>query len=178
MNILRHITAFLLLPLALAPLLLSFVFIVQQQYIWLNMEMALEEEELVTLTLSSEEIIWNKKGRELIINGSLFDVSSFEHDGDGGYTVTGLFDNQEQQLYLKLKSLINSKQQSAGFGSAFQKWFSILYDDVLHVNSIANNFGKALLRVIPVNSLYFPQSYLAIITPPPKSGFNSIKTLS
>lgn len=159
-----------MLPLALAPVLLSVVFIAQQQYIWLNMEMALEEEELITLTLSSEEVVWNKKGKELIVNGSMFDVRSIKPDGDGGYTVTGLYDKQEQELYSRMESLLNSKKQTSDIGLAFQKWCSFLYDDLLYHNNILSDFLRVMLPFKPGDSQHFPTPAFAVITPPPQAG--------
>lgn len=57
----------------------------------------LEKENIQSLRLPADKINWYKKGRELIIDGKMFDVKSMEKQGDE-YIITGLFDEMETTL--------------------------------------------------------------------------------
>ena len=168
MKVVKQIAGFLFLPLALGPLVLSLVFLIQQQNVRMHMKEALKEEELMILTLSSEEVIWHKKGKEIVVKGHLFDVHSFTPLGNDLFEIKGLFDHKEQALYAKLNSQMETKRQTSSVLSCFQKWFSMLYTDSMqHGLSL---FALATLRpsFLVSHALNYPDTYLAIIVPPPR----------
>lgn len=57
----------------------------------------LEKENIQSLRLPADKINWYKKGREIIIDGKMFDVKSIVRQGEE-YLITGLFDEMETTL--------------------------------------------------------------------------------
>jgi hypothetical protein len=82
---------------ALLPLFLSSFFLGGRLAIRIIMFEKLEKENIQSLRLKADKINWYKKGRELIIDGKMFDVKSMEKQGDE-YMITGLFDEMETTL--------------------------------------------------------------------------------
>jgi hypothetical protein len=82
---------------AMLPLFLSSFFLGGRMAIRIIMFERLEKENIQSLRLPADKINWYKKGRELIIDGKMFDVKSIEKQGDE-YVITGLFDEMETTL--------------------------------------------------------------------------------
>jgi len=94
----------------------------QQYRIKHAMEERLEKEKLITLTISIDNLIWHKKGKEIIVDKKMFDVKSIQYNVDGSVTVSGLFDHEEKALHEKLADLINNKKER---NSSYAKYFSL-----------------------------------------------------
>lgn len=73
------------------------------------MEERLEQAHLETLTLHPHQLVWHKKGKEILIQNRLFDIKSMEVAGDR-VTVTGIYDDAETAIKEKIASL-ESRQQ-------------------------------------------------------------------
>lgn len=69
------------------------------------------EEEQVTISLSAEKIMWEKQGKEIIIDGKFFDLKSFIIE-DGLMVATGHFDHYETELAAFLLNLTSQQNQS------------------------------------------------------------------
>lgn len=67
---------------------------------------------LLTLSLPAADAVWHKKGKELRIDGKLFDVKTL-HTANGIITVIGFFDEKETEVFHLLAQLV-SPQQSNG----------------------------------------------------------------
>ncbi len=157
-------SSFLILIIAL-PILSGVLFVAKQQYIKHEMKEALEIEQLTTLTIQPNEIVWHDVGEELIIHQQKFDVKEIIQHTNGAITVKGLFDDEEQKLDEWLQNSFQSKKNNKHF---LVKVFFPSY--------VNNNF----LRKIIVNETLimkgFPlptvekifTSYLSLKKPPPK----------
>ncbi|TDH26067.1 hypothetical protein EXU57_11240 [Segetibacter sp. 3557_3] len=136
MKILRNITGALFVVLAVVPVVFSALFLCQQHNIREQMEMALEEDELVTVLLSSKALLWHKKHKEILLNGHLFDVHSIIELEPGILEVKGLYDHQEQALHTRINDLLSGRSKSLPAFQGFTRWFSILYHDQLPCDTL------------------------------------------
>ena len=70
----------------------------------------LEHAELKTITLHNHSVHWYKKGKEIAVNSTLFDVHTFTVKKDST-VFTGLFDTKETALKNHVKKLMEQKNQ-------------------------------------------------------------------
>ena len=107
----KYIFALPLLLMVLMPMLVCVYFLVKQQGIKAKMEEKLEECSLITITLLKKNIQWMEQGKELIVQGELFDVKESTQKNDS-LVISGLFDSEEkkikQQLFLALGNQSNT----------------------------------------------------------------------
>lgn len=113
----KSFTALGFLLITAAPLFFSISVLVRQQIVQYQREERLEKEKLQTITLSSEAVIWVKAGKEILYNGRLFDVKSYEKKG-ADIRFTGFFDCKEYKLVQQIEKLALQKNQS---GSPFNE---------------------------------------------------------
>lgn len=102
--------AFILLLLVAVPLTGFILFYIQELSIKAEMKRAFKSKELSTVHLT--QLTWYDKDEELIINGSLFDVSSIRQLPDGTYIAEGLYDHQENELYQLMEASAEDNQKS------------------------------------------------------------------
>jgi len=84
----------------------------QQKQIRFSVKKAFKTKELSTVHV--RQLRWYKKNKEIIVNGTLFDVSSIRKEADGTYTVKGLYDHQEQQLHALMDKATQKSQKTSG----------------------------------------------------------------
>lgn len=82
----------------IAPVIIFLFLIGHQICIRWEMEDKLEHEHLTIITLDAADFKWHKQGKEIVINGQLFDVKSIEKLNNHQLVITGLYDYQEQEL--------------------------------------------------------------------------------
>ncbi len=121
MNNKKHITSFLLL-LAIIPLSLCVQFVVNQQIVKHKMMEKLEHEMLITFTFSQQQIKWVIPGKELLVNGKLFDVKKYI-EKNNRIEITGLFDKEEQALKESYVKLLQDKSDTIPFKKLMGKFF-------------------------------------------------------
>ncbi len=97
----KNIFAFPLLTMVLMPMLVCVYFLVKQQCIKAEMEEKLEACSLLTITLLKKNIHWMEQGKELIVQGELFDVKEVTQKNDS-LVISGLFDSAEKEIKQKL----------------------------------------------------------------------------
>lgn len=90
-----------LLTLVMLPVFIAVFFLAQQTVIRHEMKEQLEQQSLQTIRIAEKNITWIEKGKELIVDGKLFDVKSSKYTGDY-VEVTGLFDEMELSLQHQL----------------------------------------------------------------------------
>jgi hypothetical protein len=106
----KQIGVLLLISLLSMPLIFRGYFYFAQIWIEHSMEEAMETKNLQTISIPTEEIVWVKKGKEMLIKNQLFDVKSYKKQG----TLTiikGLYDLKENELKNKLLAF-NLKKES------------------------------------------------------------------
>lgn len=158
----RTIIVLFCLLLMVLPLVSACIFEARKMIIRHEMEESLEKEQLVTLSLSASDIKWYKKGKELLIGSSLFDVKSFTRTSSG-YVVTGLFDEKEKQIKEYLEELAEEEEKKSKEKKipVFQSWY--------HEEPVASDQAqqkKSLLTYPVYSEQPFDTSYPVVIPPP------------
>ena len=122
--LIRKITGIFLLLLVAAPLFFSIGFIIKQKNIQAEMKQQLKTALLQTVVVPARDVKWIKKGKEILVNGQMFDVKTSVKSG-GNIVFTGLYDKDEQKLHENLKGFMHSKnKQSAPLNELLAKFFS------------------------------------------------------
>ncbi len=162
----RNITSFLFILLGLVPVLTILVFSVRQQAIRHQMIEKLEREQLHSIVLADAEIQWAKTGKEIWVDGKMFDIKSIAHKGDSTI-FKGLFDLEETVLKQNFSTNWKKNQNTHNqlFGQFFQNLQGIYFDwgdtNSFAINNPNNNFPSFSSRLL-FNILEIP-------TPPPLS---------
>lgn len=118
------IASALLLIMAI-PLVFSVTLLTRQKFIQYQRDQKFKTEILQTITVSSDNIFWIKPGKEIYVDGKLFDVKSFEVEGNN-ISLTGFFDHKEThvvQHIVKLALEKNSQDDTAGKAPGIQFLF-------------------------------------------------------
>jgi hypothetical protein len=160
---LRKIIAFVLLLLVAFPLMGFVLFYYQQQSIRADMKKAFKSKELSTIRV--RQLKWYEEDKEIIVNGTLFDVSSVTQQPDGTYIVKGLFDHQEQELHKLLDQSTEENQKSpllVLYASCFVSNQLGLTVSLFHYATIPDNIHGEYCECLK------PQFQPGIIVPPPK----------
>ena len=123
------------------PLFVFLFFIAQRQYLRWQMEEKLEKEQLTTITINAHDFKWYKEGKEIVVNGHLFDVEEIKRLDNDQLLITGLYDYQEQELHKQMDDWMSNENSHGKGPDAFVKWFSHLYDDKI------SNIDLSLLQV-------------------------------
>lgn len=126
----------------------------------------LENSTLQTIVLKVKDIHWKKKGKELIIENSLFDVKNIEKINNSTYKVIGLFDKEEKKIMEDVE-LIAKKNNSNKSAIIFNQLFSAtsLTPEAEYCFSFSSTL-KTELNFYYFNTL--PIIHLNIINPPPE----------
>lgn len=102
---------FLCLLLLGLPVIFSMTLLIKQKIIHFQRDGRMHEETIQTITLSSKTIVWIKSGKEVLVNGKLFDVKTIKIQ-DACITLTGYFDDKEDILIEQIVRLTGHKNQS------------------------------------------------------------------
>ena len=113
----KKITASGFLFLLALPLLLSLFIVIRQKAIQHEAHERLEKTLLQKITLPLDKLHWVEKEREVLIDGKLFDVKSYQVFGNQ-VQLTGLFDIAETEL---AKQLTGMMEHEDGDGSLFNQ---------------------------------------------------------
>lgn len=128
------------------------------------MKEKMETEKLQIISISNSEIQWAKPSKEILVEGKMFDIKSFELKD--GYTIfKGLFDDDETILKQKLKknSEKNQKSQTQLLTQLFQTLQNIY---TTNIESLSFRPDKQL-HVAPLYSEKILSQFQEILTPPP-----------
>ena len=171
MSVAQKITGFVVLFTTALPLVVFMFFMGQQKCIRWQMEEKLEEEQLTSVSISKQDLKWYKEGKEIIINGHLFDVKSISKLDNDQLLITGLFDYQEQKLHKELDKLMSNSESSSNTNQlTVLKWLSYLYDDNISSQVFYTNDFKSL-EVRLSNTAHYSRLALNVLTPPPRVMF-------
>jgi len=165
MNRPKQITTALLLLIVMGiPGLLFVYYQGRQAFIRHEMEEKLERQHLETIRIRTNEVLWYEEGKEIIVQGKLFDVKSQAHEGDE-IVFTGLFDEKETLVKKQLEQLPKEK---SGEESLTKQFVSLeLYHDSRIIFSASHDF------LVPQNYKVFNDGRLLLSehtppSPPPK----------
>jgi hypothetical protein len=142
--------------------------IIYQVNRWEMME-KLEQQGLQTITLtSSDKYYWEEEGKEININGEMFDVESYSTQG-AALIVTGLFDGQEDELNNHISAFFAKQDHNKnGNHSTIEQLVSLVF---LQDHMTAANVTPPVIPVNTIN-LHITQFLLSVkpdtFTPPPR----------
>jgi hypothetical protein len=125
----------------------------------------LEEEALQTVSLPLAELVWEKKNKEVNIDGELFDVKTVSISGDE-VVLTGLFDKKETIIKNLLRSqgsrYSDSVIQLLLFGQCFV---------ALTLAGAFNLFYHYLKKQLSFFIAPLFSVFSGLVSPPPKASF-------
>lgn len=122
----------------------------------------LEEEALQTISIPLQELIWLKKGKEILISNKRFDVKEIALKKNMAF-VSGLFDDEEEALVKKI-----NKQHSSQQTVLLKIWFPVFKSLPRELNTVTPmSWLKNEYQIYC--SLKLPSTLLQVITPPPKA---------
>ncbi|HSF46118.1 MAG TPA: hypothetical protein VLA58_08900 [Chitinophagaceae bacterium] len=165
MNRKKVIPLILLTILASAPLLMPAYFMISRSIARHEMLEKLENQNLVSVQVPASEFQWYEEGREIIINGKMFDVKSIELS-HGVYFVTGLFDEKETQLKQALQNNLEDQQNEKIASQQLVQFitsFADLNEPILALNAWRCSMSQRTLY----QDSYIPQYFGSIVVPPP-----------
>jgi hypothetical protein len=150
--------------LACLPALISIWVLAKQQHIKSAMKHKLEVSILKTIHIKKDDLVWVKKGKEIKLNGKMFDIKSITKTQKGNYIVTGLYDEQEDELFANIDNMIRRDKKSTPFTTSSVEWVHQLlfthqhcFDYKIATATTDTNFNFAsVLFVIPSPYLTVP----------------------
>jgi hypothetical protein len=123
MRLPRTITAVPVILIILMPCIYCLYFQAKHQMIRWEMEERLESDGLQTIIIPVKDFRWYEEGREIVVNGTMFDVRSIEQNNDK-YIVTGLFDEEETELHIAMGRLQEEQGTAAPDASLIPQMLS------------------------------------------------------
>lgn len=110
---LKRFVTILLCIIASLPMFLSAFFLGGRTLLRHSMQEKLASRELVCLELPGTALVWMEEGKELLVDGRMFDVRSIRYAGDT-CLLSGLYDDNETTLFAQLTRSEEGRRQGAG----------------------------------------------------------------
>ena len=82
-----------------------------QFYIKHRMEASLEKEDLTTISFPVTQVKWYEEGREVMVQGKMFDIKTYTIKG-GIFTAQGVYDDDETEVIHLMNGHWSDKQQT------------------------------------------------------------------
>jgi hypothetical protein len=98
--------AWLFLGLVTVPQLFIVLLLGFQVYVRHRLEERFEQQTAVNLVLPQSDLVWVKPGREILVNGQMFDIKTIRYEG-GKAHIWGIFDEEETEIMHLLKGQAN-----------------------------------------------------------------------
>jgi hypothetical protein len=127
------------------------------------MKKKLESENLQTITIAENKVVWMDK-HEIWVNNRMFDIHS-KILKNGVYTFTGLYDEKETLLVEKHKRSSEKNNHENKLISLLFKCLQNIFSSSIYFNSETSTRGFHVNNFL-TSSLANP--FLARLTPPPK----------
>jgi hypothetical protein len=161
----KKITSLLFILLGSTPLLFVLVFTIKQQSIRHLMKDRMEKQSLHSITLADNEIYWAKEGKEIWVNGQMFDIKSTDHK-NGLTTFHGLYDDDETNLKKNFNNGWKKKmtEQNQLLGQLFQCLQGVYFMPA--TNSPVSSSKQH--HIASLNSTKLQSQFKTILTPPPQ----------
>ena len=167
MNLTRKCLTAIMLALIMMPAIYSVCFQVSKQLIRLKMWEKMEGEVTDVVVIHPSKLYWMEKGREIFVNGLMFDVKSIEKVGDS-LRITGQYDYEESGLFRKLESIEEEQENEDRKGNSIQVLVQVMDDSMPRFHTACVDFNSSRLKIFP-NISALPIVYLNTISPPPKA---------
>ena len=162
----KKITASSFILLGFAPVLFTAFFVLKQRQIRHRMKEQMEIQQLHTILLASDEVVWVKAGKEILLDGKLFDIKLTEQK-NGIITFQGLFD--EEETYLIARQQMNQEEESNDNTKILASFFGLFEISPENNNSVFVVYTKNKQR-FPCYTSSLSAVFSSVITPPPRAG--------
>jgi hypothetical protein len=146
----------------ISPFCITIYFIIKKETLKYTYEERFENKEKETFTLIKDEIVWIKKGKEVLINHHIFDIKEISYQ-ENKIIVTGWFDDEEQKLdnhFAKTNNQSN-KKSSFPFFTYFYWQENIQYDFTFNVFNTTKEYINFSRNIV--------QHFYDCNIPPPKT---------
>jgi hypothetical protein len=157
-----------MLGLTSMPVFISAYFYIAQMQIEDQMEQALESENLQEISIPTNEIIWLKKDKEILVGNQLFDVKNYQQQGS--FTLfKGLIDSKEKELKSKLLACTTDKEST---GKKQKQLFRMIFSTLFFLNKTSFNhwrFSQKQHQYAVFNDMNIADKYASLISPPPRN---------
>lgn len=140
-------------------------FQVKQQMIRFDIEDKLESDGLQTITIPVKNFRWYEEDREIIVNGTMFDVKSIHRSNDN-YIITGLYDEEETALHIAMGRLRNTGAPDAHLIPVILSQ-TLIFTAIEDIVPFLQPDELAYRVNYPDEMLY--NTFLSIQTPPPRA---------
>jgi hypothetical protein len=149
------------------PMMVSVALLVWQQVIHFEMMEELEAKNLTAIIIKKSSLKWTRTGKEIEINGNLFDVDDISIKGDS-CIIKGLYDEKEEALLQTIKK----SQQESPYNKPLQLLISKVFSHVLFIEDkkVTQPTGALAFfkNYYSFNSVHFSSFSSALNGPPPK----------
>lgn len=167
MRLPRKISMLLLLLPVSVPVVFCFYFSINQQIVRHEMLEAMEQKELQTIVMASDKVEWFETGKELVIQGELFDVKEYRFEGD--YMIAkGLYDKKETELKYSLERSMKENENEARGSKIINKLMTQLIWDQNDQQVLAGSSIIILKKEFPLYIFNLTSSDISLPYPPPK----------
>ena len=132
------------------------------------MEERLEQSPVQTITLPIEAVSWINDGKEVILDGKLFDIKSYTVCGNK-IILNGLFDNDEDRLIAKMNDTVhkNKDNNSSPLSTLALKFLSQqIYNEPALFSF--NCSWKIIDKLSVTYNTATHEAHYVLIVPPPK----------
>lgn len=164
---LKKIATIILLILVAIPVSCPFILLLKQKAIRKEAASRLEGSNQQVIYLAENDLHWVEKGKELIINGRLFDVKSITPGHNHLVKVTGLFDNDETSIVQQIRS--GHEKNNSENGRQLMQFLQFQ----LAMPETGQCSGEISMRshihLLPLTAPGLPTSVIDILTPPPQA---------
>lgn len=160
----QHMAAFVLGAAVALPLLIMLLLQGWQLYLKNHARHRLRDEAVHTITLPEQQVHWEKKEKEIVVNGRLFDIRSY-HVQNGILTAIGVWDDEETSL---LEFIQHHTRPEKAAASLIQ-WLLLSQCFIAFVSWLLTGRLRAgLQKFFPALFLHYCNPFTAIVSPPPR----------
>ena len=160
----HYIIPLFLLMLSLAPTLFMGGLQAFQFYIRQRMEITLEKEPLTSISLPATSVVWYEEGREIMVEGRMFDLKAFTIK-DGIFSALGVYDDDETEVVNLMNGHWSEKDQQH-----LVVQLLVLSHCILAFHLFRFLFKSFLARNVLATAFlaFYPAPVLPIVVPPPR----------
>lgn len=152
------------------PLGLFVYYKVRQIIVRHEMKEKLGHAQLQTIELHESDVHWYEEGREILVNGKLFDVLSQQKvAGTHNVRFFGLFDEAETELEYKTGRLIREKEKNDDSQKLIVQAVWLFNSPIQRPESLATLFADHSKKYTSLITARIPLVDIAIPVPPPKA---------
>jgi hypothetical protein len=134
-----------------------------QLYLKSRAERALQTETLETLTFPAASVQWVEEGREILVEGKMFDIKDFSIE-NGVFHATGFFDEEETKVVDLLNGTFTEKGQDTII-IGLLLWMQSFVAMTFYLFSLYKIKPVSLFGTMPVYRRSDPLTF--ILLPPP-----------